>query len=108
MQINISARHGQLSETTREKIVAKLEKLPRMFDRLTSIDVTVNLEHRDNPEVELQVAAEHKKDFVATVRADELMAGVDSVLHKVEQQLRRYKEKLQDRHRGGDSRHEEV
>jgi putative sigma-54 modulation protein len=108
VQINISARHGQLSEATREKIVAKLEKLPRMFDRLTAIDVTVDLEHRDSPEVEIQVAAEHKKDFVATVRADELMAGVDGVLHKIEQQLRRYKEKIQDRHRGGDTRHEEV
>lgn len=107
MQINISARHGQLSETTREKIVAKLEKLPRMFDRLTAIEMTVDLEHRDNPEVELQVSAEHKKDFVATIRAGELMAGVDSVLHKIEQQLRRYKEKTQDRHRGGDARQEE-
>ena len=78
-----------------------------MFERLTAIEMTVDLEHRDSPEVELQVSAEHKKDFVATVRAEDLMACVDQVLHKLEQQLRRYKEKVQDRHRGNDVRHEE-
>ena len=100
MQINVSTRHGHLSEATQEKVREKLERLPRYFERLTSIDLTVDLEHRETPRVDLRVSAEHKHDFVASELADELLAGVDRVVHKLEQQLRKYKEKLQDHHRG--------
>ena len=99
MQISISARHGHLSEATREKIVAKGEKLPRLFERLTAIEFTVDLEHAEAPRVELRVSAEHKHDFVAVETADGLMAAVDAVIHKLEQQLRKYKERVYDRHR---------
>ena len=100
MQIKISTRHGHVSEETRAKITAKVEKLTRFFERLTAIEVTIDLEHRENPNVDLRVSAEHKHDFVATNRSDELMASVDKVVDKMEQQLRKYKEKVQDRHRG--------
>jgi putative sigma-54 modulation protein len=99
VQISISARHGHLSEATQAKIVAKLEKLPKYFERLTAVEFTVNLEHKDAPSVDLRVSAEHKHDFVATEQAPELMAAVDCAVHKVEQQLRKYKEKVQDHHR---------
>ena len=59
MQISISARHGHLSEATREKITAKVEKLHKIFERLTAIEVTADLEHEDNVGVDLRVSAEH-------------------------------------------------
>ena len=93
MLINISTRHGHLSDATRAKISAKVEKLARLFERLTAIDVTVDLEHADVPKVDLQVAAEHKHDFVAADQAESLMAALDGAIHKIEQQLRKYKEK---------------
>ena len=99
MQIKISARHGSLSETTKSKITAKVEKLTRHFERLASITVTVDLEHRETPGVDIQVSAEHKHDFVARCQGEELMAAVDQVIHKLEQQLRKYKDKIQDHHR---------
>jgi len=36
---------------------------------------------------------------VARDQSDNLMSSVDTAVHKVEQQLRKYKEKVQDRHR---------
>ena len=99
MQIKISARHGHLSETTQTKISAKLDKMSRVFERLTAIEVTVDLEDRDDPTVDLHVSAEHKHDFVATDKAGDLMASLDGAIHKIEQQLRKYKEKVQE-HRG--------
>ncbi|HEX5443848.1 MAG TPA: ribosome-associated translation inhibitor RaiA [Pirellulales bacterium] len=99
MQIRISARHGHLSDATQAKITAKLERLPRLFERLTAIEVTVDLEHRENPAVDLRVSAEHKHDFVATEQAGDLMASLDGCLHKLEQQLRKYKQKVQDHHK---------
>ncbi len=108
MQIQISTRHGHLSEKSKEKITAKLEKLSRFFERLTAIELTADLEHPESPNVDLRVSAEHKHNFVATSHSDELMVSVDNVIDKMEQQLRRYKEKVQDRHRGPGHRQEEV
>jgi putative sigma-54 modulation protein len=101
VQIRISTRHGSVSDATQEKITAKVEKLTRFFERLSEISVTVDLEHRDAPSVDIRVSAEHKHDFVATAQSEELMAALDSALHKLEQQLRKYKEKIRDRHRTG-------
>ncbi len=100
MQLNISTRHGHLGEPTQEKIRAKLEKMPRLFERLTAIEVTIDLEHKESPHIDLRVSAEHKHDFVATETADDLMTALDGAIHKVEQQLRKYKKKVQDHHKG--------
>lgn len=99
MQITISVRHGQLSESTQEKIRGKVEKLNRYFERLTAIEVTVDLEHKEQPSVELLLSAEHKHDFVARDQSGDLLASVDQVVHKMEPQLKKYKERLQDHHR---------
>lgn len=99
MQINISVRHGHLSDASQDKIKAKFEKLTRIFDRLTSIEVTIDLEHDETPAVDIRVSAEHKHDFVANDQSNSLMGSIDTALHKMEQQLRRYKEKIQ-QHRG--------
>jgi len=108
VQIEISTRHGQLSEASQQKITAKAEKLLRIFDRLTAIAVVVDLTDEAAPKIDLQVSAEHKHDFVAHDQSDSLMGSVDTVLHKMEQQLRKYKEKVQERHRSSDARRTEA
>lgn len=103
MQVKIAARHGQLSPATQAKITEKAGKLQKYFDRVSEITVTVDLEHRDNHhdaiKVELQVSAEHTEDFVAAEVAEELFAALDSAVHKVEQQIKKHKEKMIDGHR---------
>ena len=96
MQIKISTRHGSISEPTQETIRSKVDKLNRLFERLTAIHVTVDLEKADVPVVDLQVSAEHKHDFQATYSSGDLFGSVDQVVHKIEQQLRKYKTKIQD------------
>ncbi len=104
MQINISARHGHLSTQTQALVAEKVEKVKKFLDRITSIVVTCDLEHRDAPEAEIRVTAEHAGEFVATARADNLLAALDSAIHKVEQQLKKHKEKLTD-YRGPSVKH---
>lgn len=98
MQIKISARHGHLSEDIQKFIREKAERLLRFFDRLTSIEVTVDL-HPDSNVVEFLAKAEHKHEFVASERNADILAAVDLVLDKLESQIRRYKEKIQDHRR---------
>ena len=104
MQIKISTRHGSISDATRQKISEKVERLNRLFERLTSIEVMVDMERREEPVVDLKVSAEHKHDFVATAQTEDIMASIDQVIHKLEQQLRKYKERVVDRHRGSAAR----
>ena len=99
MQISISARHGHLSDATRAKITAKVEKLARLFERLQSIEVTIDLEHEETPRVDILVSATRKHDFVAAESGENLMGALDGAIHKLEHQLRKYKEKVQDHHR---------
>jgi len=103
VQINISTRHGHISTTTQERISEKVRRLRRFFDRLTAMEITIDLEHRESPSVELRVSAEHTADFIATDVGD-LMVAVDRVSQKMEQQLRKHKEKITE-HRATSSKY---
>jgi putative sigma-54 modulation protein len=99
VQLNISIRHGHVSEPTQAMIREKLEKLTRLYDHLGTVEVTIDMEHREQPVVDLRVTAK-KHEFVAMGQAENLVAAVDMAVDKMEQQLRKHKEKVQDRHRG--------
>src|SRR5438093_2053113 len=101
VQVKISVRHGHLNEMTQQIIREKAEKLLHFFDRLTMIEVTVDLKKTEGDKclVELLVQAEHRHDFVARENHHDPVAAMDMALNKLEAQLRRYKEKIQDRRR---------
>ena len=98
MQIKISTRHGHLNEEHQNHIHDKVSKLLHLFQRLMMIEVLVDFQN-DEKGVELIVSAEHKHDFVASERNKDLFAAVDLVLAKLEMQIRKYKEKVQDHRR---------
>jgi putative sigma-54 modulation protein len=87
-----------LSDPVQQIIRDKAEKLLHFFERLTMIQVTVEL-RKDDRWVEFLVQAEHKHDFVARESNHDVLAAVDLALDKLEGQLRRYKEKIQDHRR---------
>lgn len=101
MQVKVSTRHGTISDATKEKIEKKFQKLERFFERLTSIEVTVDLAKADEPIIEAIVSAEHKSDFVASHTSKDMFGSVDQVITKLEQQIKKYKEKIQDHNRPG-------
>jgi putative sigma-54 modulation protein len=102
VQIKISTRHGSLTPAEQTHLQEKAEKLLKVFDRLMSIEVAA--EHRKNDwQVEILVSAEHKHDFIAREEAATPGAAMDVCIHKIEEQLRRYKGKIQDHHKGGTS-----
>jgi len=107
VQINISARHGHLSPGTQEKISDKVESIRRLFDRITAIHVVVDLEHRDEPSVELKVLAEHHDEFIATVKAENVLAALDGAIDKTEAQVRKFKDRLKD-HKATGHKHLEA
>jgi putative sigma-54 modulation protein len=87
-----------LSEATQKYINDKAEKLLHYFGRLMMIEVLVDMKENECV-VEFLVSAEHKHDFVASERSKDVLAAVDLVLDKLEKQVRKYKEKIQDHRR---------
>ena len=94
MQVNVSARHGTLTAHDQEFIREKSEKVRRLYDRVTGVEVTVDFQHKDQPNVEINVSAEQAQDFVASATASNVISALDAAIQKVEQQLRKHKEKL--------------
>ncbi|MFL5330896.1 MAG: ribosome hibernation-promoting factor, HPF/YfiA family [Gemmataceae bacterium] len=99
MQIKITARHGHLSDAAQQMVREKASKLTHFFDRLTMIEVTVDLGNDLEKVVEILAAAEHKHDFVAREVHTDLQVALDQAVQKLERQITRYKEKIQDHRR---------
>ena len=99
MQIEISIRHGELDPGQHQYLHDKAEKLQKYFARLMAIEVAVDhVKHAW--EIEILVSAEHKHDFVARESGSTPEAAMDACVHKIENQLRRYTERVQ--HHKGD------
>ncbi len=98
MHIEITTRHGSLEAAQQTYLNDKAQKLLKYFGRLMAIEVEVDRRKNDWL-VEIFVSAEHKHDIVARESADSVEGAMDQCVHKVEQQLRRYKERIQN-HKG--------
>lgn len=94
MEIKVTARHGNLSDSIQETMKSKVAKLPRFFDRMTGIQILADLEHTDKPKVEIIVSAEEANDFFASDTGSNVIVALDSTISKIEQQLKKHKEKL--------------
>ena len=118
MLIEVSCRHCEIAPDVRDYIESKSEKLLTYFERILSISVTVDsegtigkgaaaekAEHSEadasthRVKVEIAVNAEHKHDFVAHDTGDDVRTVFDLTLHKMEQQIRRYKDRVQNHRR---------
>jgi putative sigma-54 modulation protein len=94
VEIKVTARHGELSDAIQEQMKSKAAKLPKFFDRTTGIQILADLEHSGNPKVEIIVSAEETKDFFASATGTNVIVALDSTISKIEQQLKKHKEKL--------------
>lgn len=99
MQIKISVRHGHLSESHQQHVHDKAEKLLHFFNRITMIEVTVDLQDPLRKVVEFLARSEHKHDFVAREGHAELLGALELAYDKIVHQIHRYKEKIQDHRR---------
>jgi len=99
VQVKIASRHGHLSEVNQKAVADKVENLLHFFDRLLIIEVTVDFLKGDEFLVEILAEAEHRHEFVGKGQADDLMVAVIAAKEKVKQQIKHYKEKVQDHRR---------
>lgn len=98
VQVKVTARHGHLEEPQQSEIAEKAEKLLTYFDRVSQIEVTIDL-RGETKKAEVLLNAEHKHDFIAIGESEDPLLAVNIAIEKMKVQLKHYKEKLQDHRR---------
>jgi putative sigma-54 modulation protein len=98
VQIEISTRHGVVGPAQQAYLQEKAEKLQKYFGRLMAIEVAID-QRKNAWDLEIRVSAEHKHDFFASESGPTPEVAMDQCVHKIEQQLRKYKERVQN-HKG--------
>lgn len=98
MNLNVTGHHVDLTDPLRDYVNSKFEKVERHFDNLVDGHVILKVEN-DRQKAEATVNAPGKTIF-ADAEDNDMYAAIDAMTDKIDRQVRRYKQKLKDHHRG--------
>ncbi|MDQ5877413.1 MAG: putative sigma-54 modulation protein [Pseudomonadota bacterium] len=97
MNLQISGHHLEVTPAIREYVTAKLERVTRHFDHVIDVNVILTVEKlKQKAEVTLHVPG---KDIFVEADDGDLYAAIDNLVDKLDRQVQKYKQKLQDHHR---------
>lgn len=96
--IEVTCRHGNVSERMQDYAVNKAGRLPRFNDQISRIEIIVSGPH-EAPEIEMVVHLDNHEHIVAHEKSDHFNAAIDGLVAKLERQVVKAKEKLKN-HRG--------
>jgi putative sigma-54 modulation protein len=97
MRIDVVGRNIEVTDAIRQYAEAKASKLPKYFDGVQQITVTLSKTNNSASTdfvVELVLDVEKHSDFIAHSTNKDLYAAIDLAAEKGERQLRDFKEKL--------------
>jgi len=97
MQIKITGHHLEVTDSMREYVNQKLQKLERHFEKVTEIDVILSLEKlKHKAEATVYV---NGNNLFADCQDDDMYAAIDALTDKLDRQIIKRKEKITDHHR---------
>lgn len=96
MQIHISGQQIEVTAALRQHVEEKIEKFPRLFDNLTSLNVVLSVEKLEHKADGTLSAAGRVLHAVDT--KSDMYASIDGMVDKLVAQLRKHKEKVKDHH----------
>jgi len=98
MNLQISGHHIEVTPALREYVENKLDPVVRHFDKVTGVSVVLSVEKlKQKAEVTMHVPG---KDLHVAEAGDDLYAAIDALFDKLDRQVQKHKQKLQDHHRG--------
>ena len=94
MNINITGHHVEVTIAIHDYVIAKLDRVIRHFDHVTSVHVILSVEKlKQKADVTLHVKG---KDIHADSTGTDLYASIDSVADKLDRQVVKHKERVTD------------
>lgn len=96
MQLNLTGHHVEITDSLRDYVTSKLERLERHFDHVTNVHVILTVEKQGKKaEATVHVAG---NDLFANAMNDDMYASIDAMIDKLDRQIKKHKEKLKDHH----------
>ena len=96
MQFNLTGHHIDITPALRDRVAEKFGRVERHFDHVTDVHVILTVEKlRHKAEATLNVPGETL--FAESVEPD-MYAAIDTLVDKLDRQVKKFKEKLTDRH----------
>ncbi|ATR81936.1 ribosomal subunit interface protein [Pseudomonas sp. FFUP_PS_473] len=93
MQVNISGHQVEVTEALRTYIGEKLERVERHFDKITNVQVILEVEKlKQKIEATLRIPG---GEVVANAEHEDMYAAIDLLADKLDRQLKKHKEKQQ-------------
>ena len=97
MQISVTGRHVDVTDSMRDYVTGKMEKLERHFDNVTDVHVILSVEKlRQKAEATVHVSGQNI--FADDVQED-MYAAIDGLIDKLDRQVKKHKEKLTEHRR---------
>ena len=96
MQVNLSGHHVEITESLKDYINSKLDRIERHFDNVTSIQCILTVEKLEH-KAEAKVNVTGGTIYADAVEAD-MYAAIDSMIDKLDRQILKHKEKITDHH----------
>ena len=96
MQLSISGHHVEVTSALKSYVTDKLQRLERHFDHITNVHVVLKVEKlRQRAEATVHISG---AEVFAESVGDDLYAAIDKLTDKLDRQILKHKEKLQDHH----------
>jgi putative sigma-54 modulation protein len=105
MQINVTGHHIDVTDSLREYVESKFERLERHFDHVIDVHVILSVE-KLRQKAEATIKLNGANIFADSIQED-MYAAIDLLVDKLDRQVLKHKEKIQDR-RGAQQRREQV
>jgi putative sigma-54 modulation protein len=97
MQIDVTGHHIDLTQPLSDYVNSKFERLVRHFDKVTNVHVVLSVEklrHMAEATISLSGA-----NLFANSEQDDMYAAIDSLVDKLDRQIKKHKEKLTNHNR---------
>ncbi len=96
MQLNVSGHHVEVTESLREYVETKIEKIERHFDIVSDVHCILTVEKLQH-KAEATVKVNGGTIYADAIEED-MYAAIDSLIDKLDRRVRKHKEKLVDHH----------
>ncbi len=96
MQMQITGRHVEVTDSLKQYVEEKVNKVAKYFDNITHAKVVLDVE-REKHQVEVLLNLPGQ-DIVAKADHTDMYAAVDLVEEKLETQVKKYKQKMKNHH----------
>ena len=98
MNLQISGHHLEITPAIHDYVTGKIERVIRHFDNVIDVNVILSVD-KLKQKAEVTVHLPGKDVYVESIEED-LYAAIDSLVDKLDRQIQKHKQKLQDHHRG--------